>query len=386
MADHDSDANDATGDWRAVRHTRRLRQRRLPHGLREDVERVRRDDLAEGIMNVIFEEVRAQAGVKDLVTIGDAQVVMPVIERRVLRELNRNAAFRGRVLREIAGVLRSVHLMCVDPAGATSVPSTLGPVPRPQDGVLGVRSSIGLDTATFLEAEPEGWAHYVVSCLLDKWLYDDADIGFEKPHVRIYSVGAGAGSIARIVTAIDAPIVIEVEEQDTVLGKATALPCVVGNRDACSSVEKFDAVVMVLPAPAAGGAANHRRIYDDKDDSRRWLGDGHEKHSDFDVSRFGRKRWLYSVTGWLEAAADVLVADGQLFVLAPAGVREARGHVDAPELLERVVAAATSAGLRLHEKLRVVEFEPVAQPFIGTSRPERWSLQFSLAPSSEAMP
>jgi hypothetical protein len=370
MADHDHEASEPTGDWRAARHARRLRQRRLPRGLREDVERVRRDDLADGIMDVIFNEVRAQAGATDLVTIGDAQVVMPVVERRVLREMNCNAAFRGRVRREIAGLLRSVHLTCVDPAGATSVPRTLGPAPSPHEGVLRVRSSIGLGTATFLEAEPEGWAHYAVTRMLEKHLHDDMEPAFEPSRLRVYSVGAGAGSVARVVTALDAPAVVEVEEVDPVLGEATTLPCVVGTRSARAFDEKFDAVVMVLPAPAEGGAANHRRIY------------GHG--AGLDLATLSKKRWLDAARGWFEGVAELLTPLGEVFALVPASVRWVGGYANAPELLNEVVARAGSAGLRLDEKLRVVEIEPVAQPFIDRERPEMWSLRLSLPSRDEA--
>jgi hypothetical protein len=103
-------------DWRQARHDRRLRQRRLPHGLREDVVRVRRDDVAGVILDLIQDRVQVEAEKLDgMITVrgefGSWKVVMPVVERQILRALNQDQAFRGQVRNEIARLLRTEHLV-----------------------------------------------------------------------------------------------------------------------------------------------------------------------------------------------------------------------------------------------------------------------------------
>jgi len=357
---------EAVGDWRQARHDRRLRQRRLPHGLREDVARVRRDDFGEAILDLIQERVRVEAEKLDGMTtvrceFGPRQVVMPVVERQVLRVLNQDQTFRGWVRNEIAQLLRTEHLARTDPAGLQEIPWVHGPAPQPQDQVLRLRSSIGLKTAQYLEAEPEQWCHYVVERVIESHQADDREVTMDHSVVLLLAIGAGAGGIAKTVAALEAQSVVEVQEIDQVLPESTAVPCVSGSREGLEHTE-YDAIVIVLPSPAVGAAANHRRIY------RGDQGRG------FDLSALGPKKWTRAVECWLDAAREPLAQDGQLLALVPASIRHGGGYTPAPELLQGFLRHATAIGLQVIEINRVIEVQPVNQPFVGRNRPERWSL------------
>lgn len=369
---------DVSADWREARRQRRLRQRRLPHGLRDDVARVRRDDLADDILDLIFNEVRLEAA-KDsgLVTIkgdvGDRQVVMPVVERQILRRLNADLVFRGRVRNEIAGALREAHLIKTNPSEVENVPTlSLADAPEPRNGLLVLRSSVGLGTATYLEGEPEEWALFVASRVVAPLLVDEEDETFDRPLVRIISIGSGSGGLARVVAGLTTVARIEVAEFDEVLPETTDLHCVVGTRNGVPfRAEQYDAAAMALAAPGVGGAANHRRLYRKTREPR------------FDLSALGPRKWIAEVAGRVGGLRDLLADDGRAFVLVPAGIRNATGYTSAPELLEAVLDAAEHVGLEVIEQLRVVEVEPVNQPCVGRARPERWSLTLQHRKSAE---
>ena len=372
---------EASADWREARRSRRLRQRRLPHGLREAVERIRRDDLADSVLDLIFEAVEREAKKLeakdpkrlDFARVGSRQVVLPVVERQVLRQLSADAAFRGKIRNEIASALREAHRQLTNPSEAETVPTlVLSEAPVPDDGRLVLRSSIGLGTATFLEGEPEDWDVFVVSRAVGARDQDEEDVTLDDRAVHIYAVGAGSGGLARAVTALDLSGRIEVEEFDRVLPESTVLSCVVGDRSGTLRRNDFDLLALVLPAPGMDGAVNYRRIYR-KDGNR----------AEFDLSTLGPKRWMAEVQGWIGVVPELLTDDGLAFALVPAAIRQGVGYVAAPELLEAVLEAADQAGLQVVERLRVVELEPVNQPFVGRNRPERWSLTVRQAKSAE---
>jgi hypothetical protein len=156
----------------------------------------------------------------------------------------------------------------------------------------------------------------------------------------------------------------DVQEYDTTLTDTTNLPCVVGTRGGGLVPCKFDAVVAVIPAPAVGGAAHQRSIYTGG-------------LLPFDPGSMGPERWSGFVGGALRAASDLVDDEGIIYMLVPTGVREGTGYTSRPELLHVVLELARKVGLKVLEKLRIVEVEPVKQPFVGCNRPERWSIRFA---------
>ncbi len=350
-------------EWNGERESRRRRERALPPGLRADVRGLRRDDLAQGVLDLIDERVQLEARRFQRAenTVAKIQVT-PILTRKLLKVLDRNQEFRGFIRNTINSLLRTNHLTKTDPQAVASLPEVLRPTPQPTRGVLTLRSSIGLGTATYLEAEPEEWCHYVVNAALARMQPElDADITLDNDMLRIFVIGAGPGGIARAVTALESPVRIEVVEQDYVLKEPNAMPCVSGPRG--PSGEEHDVIVMVLPCPGEGGAANHRRLY------------RNERAREFDLSALGPRKWRAHVEGWISALPDLMTAGGEAFILAPAGVRYETGYLRDESLLESVIRAVNAAGLKVVEQMQIVEVEPVNQPFVGRARPERWSLR-----------
>lgn len=352
-----------SSDWKLERRERRRRERTLPPGLRADVCRVRRDDLAQGVLDMIDERVQLEARRLGGESAGRDVEISPVMRRKLLRALDQNQEFRGLIRRSISSILRTNHLLKTDPQAAEFVPENVGPMPRPSEGVLVLRSSIGLGTATYLEAEPEEWCRYVLGGSLAKMERgSDGDVTMDDDRggLRILALGAGPGGLARTVTALESSAGIEVAEEDLVLPEETAMPCVVGPRG--SSQDRHDLVAMVLPCPADTGAANHRRIY--RDDHRRG----------FDLSAIGLRAWRAWVDSFIKSLPEVMTTDGTAYLLVPAGVRLASGYSRDPTLLDSVLESVAAADLEVIERVRVIEVEPVNQPFVGRARPERWSL------------
>ena len=357
-----------SSDWKVERKVRRRRERALPPGLRADVQRVRRDDLAQVALDKIDERLQHDARGDQLLETQPKVEITPVLARKLLKALDCNPEFRGFIRNEINVLLRAHHIMKTDPTAAKVLPDVQRPAPQPTGGLLPLRSSIGLGTASYLEAEPEEWCQYVLinalarsqaSELDDEVTFDD--ITFDNDTLRIFAIGAGPGGIARAVTALELPVRAEVSEYDYVLAGATAMPCVHGARELSS--EKHDVVVFILPSAAEGGAANQRRIY--------WRQSALEN----DPSTYGPKRWLAYVAVWLAALPALMTPAGEVFMLVPTSVRCGSGYRLQEDLLESVLRAINAANLQVVEQLRVLELEPVNQPFVGRNRPERWSLR-----------
>jgi hypothetical protein len=359
-------------EWRLERSTRRQRQRALPARLRADVTRVRRDDLANTIIDLIEDRVSAMAEVADAVVavatdVGHRKVALPVFKRIALQTLDRDPSFRGFIRNSIDALMRTAHLLKTDPSAVTSMPKISSAAPTPRNGVLTLRSSIGLGTASYLEAEPEEWCHYVAAHVAGHGL-DDNDLTLDASDRRIYVIGAGAGGFARAVAALGLSARVAIEEQDNVLPESTVLPFVTGSRN--RRFDRYEAVVMVLPCPARGGAANHRRIYRGT------------QEEGFDPSAVGPENWEAWCEGWTGALPELMQPGGEAFVLVPASVRTATGYDDERALLDAFLVHSAAAGLEVLEQHLVVEVEPVNQPFVGRGRPQRWSLRLRRAQSS----
>lgn len=358
-------------EWRLERSARRRRERALPPGLRAQVRRVRRDDLAQVILDVIDERVRSEARRCQLPGNATATpAVTPVAARKALRALDSDPTFRGYLRSEINTLLREHHRTKTDPEAPATLPLSLGDGPKITRGVLPLRSSIGLGTGSFLESEPEEWCRYIVSCALARTqsAESESDSTLDDDELRMFVIGAGTGGVARVVTALELSARIEVSEQDHVLPGQNAMPCVTGPRGPTS--EKHDVIVMVLPSPAEGGAANHRRLY--RSTSER----------EFDLSTLGLTKWLAHVGCLLAVLPDLLTTSGEIFLLVPTSVRCDSGYRPHEGLLNSVTDAIEAVGLAIVEQANVIEIAPVNQPFVARNRPERWSLRLRRRSSS----
>ena len=149
----------------------------------------------------------AAAKQEGLVTVkgefGSWPVVMPVVARQVLRTLNSDAAFRGSVRNRVAEVLRGAHLVNADPAGVTAVRLYDAAAPGPEGGAISLRSSIGLGSASVLEAEPEAWNRYVLGRIAAGGRSENlgqgetCDITMDDAReVRVLVVGAGERTLS----------------------------------------------------------------------------------------------------------------------------------------------------------------------------------------------
>jgi hypothetical protein len=70
-----------------------------------------------------------------------------------------------------------------------------------------------------------------------------------------------------------------------------------------------------------------------------------------------------------------MTAGGEAFILVPASVRHDAGYVPDDSLLEFVLHAVNAADMEVVEQVKIVEEEPVNQPFVCRARPGRWSLR-----------
>jgi hypothetical protein len=349
-------------EWKAARRARRALERRLPERLARLVGVVRRDDLGDAFASTVLRDAadvaRVRRGERRVVEVGNPNwsYILPVVERDVLRQLDDNDAYRNHVRRDVRRVLRSEHLVRVDPgAERITLPERLGPLPKAAGGILEVESDIGLGTATVLESEPEQWNVWVASEIRRTWTPGALN---DSCRSRVLVIGALAGGFARTVNALDArmPEMI-VSEADWVFSSPTNLPCVEGRGTIGDSGEMFHNAVVVLPAPALSEASTQRGIYPEA--------------SPDDPARLGAARWQKAVAEVVEVVSAFMAPSARAYVLVPAGVRSRRGYIEAPELPDAVVDAAVRVGLVAERRLETIEIAPVRQPFVGTRRPRK---------------
>jgi hypothetical protein len=349
----------AQRDWRRARRERRALDRRLPDGLRRDLRGIVRDDIGHDAARAILVHVQAIARKDDALRAvrrpGSEpwSYVLPAVEREILARLDANGGFRQQVRADVRTTLRIEHRVKVDPAASRiTLPESLG-LPPLADDLLAANSSIGLGTASVLEAEPEGWNHWVAAQIANMGEADDGLIETR----RVLVAGALAGGFARAVAAMGAARLV-VTEIDWVFAEATNLACVEG-RGLAEPMGTFDAAVAVFPAPSVSGAANQRRIYGP---------------SDLDIAVLGPRRWRRLVLGYLGLLNIALDVGRLVYVLLPLGVRHHRGYEAAPDLLDEVLSRLAECGFELIATLPTIEVEPVAQPFVGTNRPPKVTL------------
>ena len=348
-----------------ARRQRRLMERRLPPGLRSDIARLRRDDLACGVLDALFARVRELADAGGVVRrdysfpalFGIREYVPAVHERRILGQLDRSSAFRRKVRREVRELLRTAHVTRTAPP--VVVPGFVGTAPAPDAGTLFLRSDIGLGAASFLDAEPEELNVLVHDRIVHDWRArrELPDIGLDEPlSTNVLVVGSGAGGFAKVVAsrAQHFPRLV-VHEVEPLVADRTDLACVADGSIAEGA--PYDYALVVLRCPAVGGAANHGRIYG--------------KHGDH-LSKLGPARWSGETIDLLRSVRRIMSEGAMVFVVAPRSVRTDRGYDPVPALLDIVLDGLR--GLGVVEQHRIIEVDPRNKPFVGTRRPDRWLL------------
>lgn len=354
----------ANSDWRSVRRHRRRTERLLPERLRVLTWAVESDYHAQGAIDFVLDRMKslaAERGIARTVEVsGCARLeLLPVHQRAILRDLEADETFVGELRHQIQAQIRLYHVMGVDPQGRILLPK-LGEVPVPDGPVLRVRSSLRLGSAPALESEPEGWDYWCVERIVKEAArnlepeFDDIDVP-----VGVLCLGSNAGGLARCVEARASSVPrIRVTERDWIFGTPTDLPCAT-NWDLGSN---YDAVVLVMPSPASGGASTHRRIYKPRGSI-----------TPFDPASLGPTRWRESLDSMLAEISSRLAPDGTGYVLLPSSVRTETGYRHEPELLVHAERALDARGLKVVERFDVVELEPVRWPFVAARRPKRAS-------------
>lgn len=363
-------------DWLRARRHRRALERRLPEGLRRELRVIRLDDIGQDEAQVLLDHVRDAAGARALRRAeanGEPawSYVLPAIEHDVLRRLDRNRTFHSGVRARVRQRLRLEHLLKVQPDAFIMLPETLNETPRVRNGELHVRSSIGLGTASVLEAEPEELDAWMIEQICQALLGDEEDVcpQLDDLKARVLVVGALAGGFARALTTKFGPRSnIQVTESDWVFSKATNLPRV-ARLPFHELAPAFDAAVVVMPSPSMSNATNQRDIYrtrptEGEPESTR-------KTWKLDPARLGPRRWTQVVSDYLAGVSALMKNGARVFVLLPSGIRTARGYIEAPDLLDPVFARLGECGFQVRDRVNVVEIGPVAQPFVAKARPSK---------------
>lgn len=362
-------------EWQRARRERKADERRLPDVLRHQTRRIKRTDLGHEIVSSILADVKDRARQSEqLVTVTTVDdepwsYVPADVEEDILRKLAANARYVAQVRRRVDEALREAHVVRVQPEQYSELPKELPAVFRADDELF-VRSDIGLGTASVLEAEPEEWNHWVAAQIQGARGADELELAGP---LSVVVLGALAGGFARAVQVINAHIAVD--ELDWTWDEATQLPCV-RSRDLAWSTGRFDAAVVVLPSSSTSGAANQRCIYRDGGTPRSDEPGGPKGPGDkgYDLSSRGPRRWSHEVLGYLGVANARLPIGALAYVLLPLGIRDERGYVAGPDLLDAVLERISEAGFDVVQRLPTSEIAPVAQPFVGRQRPERVTL------------
>jgi hypothetical protein len=124
----------------------------------------------------------------------------------------------------------------------------------------------------------------------------------------------------------------------------------------------FDWVVLDMPPPAlpADGGGCVRNTWKTQDERRL-----------VDPGRLCPKVWRRTLRRYLEELPHLLIDGGQGILVLPLSIREARGYRHHDSLLVGIERWLGEVGLQVVRDLPVHELRPVAQPFVGSFRPER---------------
>lgn len=122
----------------------------------------------------------------------------------------------------------------------------------------------------------------------------------------------------------------------------------------------YDFVILDMPPPGEEAAAQLRNTYKTQGE-RRLL----------DPGRQGPRRWRGILQGYVERLPQLLNDDGEAILILPESIREDRGYRACPGLLQGLRDVAHQVGLHVERDVEVVEADPLPQPFVGRSRPQR---------------
>jgi hypothetical protein len=334
-------------DWKRHRREQRMTLREFPGSIRKEIAPVRRDDTVASLVELVTERVTEIATERGWATtiIGDLGTPTRVIvqasyRRRILNDLARNQSFLGLLRKTRRSMLRLDHKIAYvefadgEEEYPSEVPEILGP---PRTGPWRVPSCMGLGTAQFLDAGPEGWFVWVAQAVAGEVVDAEGDVDVNHDLVSVLALQVGPSVLPRAITFKDAARrLVEITPVD--------LDSIDLSRRRAQ--RHFDYIVVSFPAPACGGAANHPRIHEGRGSStgpKKW------KRKLEEVFRFVEPQIKNGATGYL---------------LVPTGIREGESFVDAPELLD-----ALTEHLQTARVIETVEVDPVPQPFVGKNRP-----------------
>ncbi len=123
---------------------------------------------------------------------------------------------------------------------------------------------------------------------------------------------------------------------------------------------KVDFIVLDMPAPSDESGRNIRNTWKTQEERRLR-----------DPGRLSIKMWRKELRACLDRLPILLAGEGQALLVLPLGVRQARGYQPYESLLAGTEDYLTRLGFEVLRDLLVQEEHPVAQPFVGTARPQR---------------
>lgn len=363
-----------------ARSERRDLEATLPAEIVRVTRRLRDDAAAVSVFNdfkAAVEDIARYRGLGVLVPGVPEQIVVPrVHERSIEEELARQPQIRGWLRTKVERHLRVNHIARVSPQ-ALGVAAPEVASPTIENGIMYAWSSIGLRTASMIDAEPEGWVHWAVEHLRAAAAADEhgsCDIGLDDDHeLRLLVVGSDTGAVGKLVEAYGyvQPRVV-VQPIGGILTGEGSLPGVeppISLAAAADGLEPgaYGGGILVMPAPIVPSAAGQRAVY--ARTSGEWLED-----VAVDPGEVGYARWL----GWFKAILGLIYGalrtGGRCCTLVPLGDRGRRGYIPHVEREAGVKAAINEMGFEIAQAFEVIELAPVPRPFVGSSRPPLLSI------------
>jgi hypothetical protein len=334
-----------------IRERRRLRQaiRDLPRSLRPLLRRVRDVALALRLAEVLREAIIRRALRCDglypndaaatprrrryttvvRLGLGRSRVELTAEGRRKLyRDIDGSHAWRQGVRHLLERTLAGVHLV------ATSEEGNDGVVEHAAKRPTAARSGRNIEAASYphtrLDDPPAGWViDAIEQALGDR---DHAEMG-PATKAPVLLVGCSPGLHARLRHALPW---VDLHDEPRA---GQSYPLIVCN---------------VLPPTSQAGANHHASAYHDEE---------------LPAARLGVHRWRERVRALLEVLPGLLLEGGEVRVLLPLGVRDARGYVEDLAMLD--VLKTPNTGPAWGAPVEVVELEPAPWPFVGRARPRR---------------
>jgi hypothetical protein len=365
-----------------ARRDRRDLEAMLPPEVTRIVRNLRDDTAALSIFGAFLGRVMAVAQQRGLTF--EIEDVPPrtglrhLDQREIALQLARREDIRGWLRGLVRRHLRQGHIQRVRPQPLLSEVCTEGAFAF-RDGAMLVWGSIGLGTSTMLDAEPEGWVVWAHESLVreaharlgDPGLAVE-DVGLDDPAaIDVLVVGSDTGALARLVAS--QPIgsaEVRVHWVGGILDGEGELPGVAGEltlREAADAIrqKRFDAGVLVLPAPIVPSSAGQRAIYREP---------GRTEESRPDPGRVGLGRWTHWLRTLLALMHEGLREGARCLALVPLGDRVRRGYRADPGRADLVRQVGRESGFRIEAEAPVIELAPARRPFVGRDRPPLLSM------------